>query len=312
MNNALISIIIPTYNRAHLIGETLDSVLAQTYENWECIIVDDGSQDDSEAVILEYAKQNSKFRFYHRPENRPKGANACRNFGLQNAKGDYIVFFDSDDLMTKDHLEVKITAITKNQCDYVITRTQYFNEDNSQIDKYYSGLRDFAITPFNYVSQKINWLTYDICVKSALAKQIDFNEKLQSGQEYNYFCKLVHLSVHAIFVDQVVTLRRAHDTSIRSQLKTKEQKYESNFKKVWHTYLDVKDVANKETRQYLIKKSSTLVFLSKRTFSISIYKLFIYLFKEMGLKSFYLVLYFFSMIFFGKGHFFITKFNENN
>ena len=67
MKQALISIIIPTFNRAHLIGETLDSVLAQTYPNWECIIVDDGSTDTTDEVVGEYVKKDSRFLYHHRP-----------------------------------------------------------------------------------------------------------------------------------------------------------------------------------------------------------------------------------------------------
>lgn len=310
MNNPLVSIIIPTFNRAHLIGETLDSVLVQTYTNWECIIIDDGSTDITEQVVDKYVTKDNRFKFLKRPKNKPKGANSCRNIGLEDATGDYIVFFDSDDLMTPDHLAVKLNVIQQDQSDYIITRTQYFNADNSQIDRYYIGFDDYKIAPFNYVSQKINWLTLDVCLKRELAQAVSFNEQLQSGQEYNYFCKLVHKSVNAVFVDKVVSLRRAHDASIRSQLKTEQQMNESYFKKSWFTYLDVKEYANSETRQFLIKKASSLVFKSGRTFSIPLYKLIFCLFKEVGLKSFYLGLYFFSKRIFGKGDSFLIKFNE--
>ena len=76
----LVSIIIPTYNRAHLIAETLDSIIAQTYTNWECIVVDDGSTDPTDELMETYCKKDSRFQYYHRPKNRPKGANACRNY----------------------------------------------------------------------------------------------------------------------------------------------------------------------------------------------------------------------------------------
>ena len=76
MNLSLISIIIPTYNRAHLISETLDSILAQTYLNWECIVVDDGSTDTTADVMREYIKKNSRFQYHQRPDNRKKGPNS--------------------------------------------------------------------------------------------------------------------------------------------------------------------------------------------------------------------------------------------
>jgi glycosyltransferase involved in cell wall biosynthesis len=308
---SLLSIIIPTFNRAHLIGETLDSIALQTYQNWECIVVDDGSTDNSEEILSNYLKKDNRFKYLKRPQIKPKGANSCRNIGLENAKGNYIVFFDSDDLMTPDHLEIKLSSIIKNNCDYVIARTQYFNDDNSQIDKNYLGFNNYKITPYNYISQKINWLTLDVCLKKELARSVNFNEQLQSGQEYNYYSKLVHKSVNAIFIDKVVSLRRAHDTSIRSQLKSKEQKNESYFNKTWFTYLDIRNQANKQTRQFLIKKAVSLVFLSEQTFSISFKKLFFTTVKEVGFESVYLVLYYISMKIFGKGYYFMSKFNQN-
>ena len=81
----LVSIIIPTFNRAHLIGETLDSILAQTYTHWECLITDDGSTDNSIEIIQEYVTKDTRFKLFTRPANRPKGANACRNIGLEKA-----------------------------------------------------------------------------------------------------------------------------------------------------------------------------------------------------------------------------------
>src|SRR5690606_29562710 len=130
---------------------------------------------------------------------KPKGANACRNIGLENAKGDYIVFFDSDDLMTPNHLEVKKNAIVSSDYDFVITRTKYFNADNAMVDSYYN-FDTFEISAYNYITKKINWLTLDVCIKSNIAKSISFNESLQSSQEYNYYSKLVLISAKAIFI----------------------------------------------------------------------------------------------------------------
>ncbi|WP_372938266.1 glycosyltransferase family 2 protein, partial [Seonamhaeicola sp.] len=90
MSQPLVSIIIPTYNRAHLIGETLDSVLAQTYTHWECIVVDDGSSDHTSQVVATYCKNDARFQYHQRPLDRPKGANACRNYGFELSKGEYI------------------------------------------------------------------------------------------------------------------------------------------------------------------------------------------------------------------------------
>jgi glycosyltransferase involved in cell wall biosynthesis len=295
-----ISIIIPTYNRAHLIGETLDSVLAQTYPHWECLIIDDGSTDNSIEVIQAYTKQDKRMKLFTRPAHRMKGANACRNIGLENAVGEYIVFFDSDDLMTPDHLQVKVDGIRHYACDYVITRTEFFNKEDSRFEKYYR-FDTYEITPHNYVVQHINWLTYDILLKSKLAKLIRFNEKLQSGQEYNYFCKLVYHSIHAVFIDQVVTHRRYHLQSIRGQLEYKD-KNEDLFKVNWLTYLETRKWAETNTRKFLMKRTIECLLFKNTTYGFSFAKIQYYFVKEFGLRALYLSLYFLLFRLTKKGH----------
>jgi glycosyltransferase involved in cell wall biosynthesis len=89
----LVSVIIPTFNRAHLIAETLDSLLAQTFENFEAIVVDDGSRDDTRAVMARYADR--RVQYFHKENG---GLSSARNFGLARARGEFIAFLDSDDL----------------------------------------------------------------------------------------------------------------------------------------------------------------------------------------------------------------------
>lgn len=111
MTKPLVSFIIPTYNRAHLIGETLESVMEQTYQNWECIVVDDGSQDDSEKIINKYQQIDLRIKFYRRPLNLNKGASSCRNFGFKKSCGNFIQYLDSDDLISPHKLSEQILHI---------------------------------------------------------------------------------------------------------------------------------------------------------------------------------------------------------
>jgi glycosyltransferase involved in cell wall biosynthesis len=104
----LISIIVPVYNRADRIGQTLDSLLAQTQRNYEIILVDDGSTDRTAEVIAPYLNAHV---FYYRQENA--GAPAARNYGFERSKGKMIVFFDSDDLMLPSRLEEQQKAMQR-------------------------------------------------------------------------------------------------------------------------------------------------------------------------------------------------------
>ena len=128
MNIPLVSIIIPTYNRAHLLGETLESVLAQTYENWECLIIDDGSIDATDELMDFYCEKDSRIKYYHRPDIRQKGANACRNYGFEMCKGEFIQWFDSDDIIHADKLKIQVAALYNNNYNYSVCQTLVFSE----------------------------------------------------------------------------------------------------------------------------------------------------------------------------------------
>ncbi|MBA7515277.1 Undecaprenyl-phosphate 4-deoxy-4-formamido-L-arabinose transferase [subsurface metagenome] len=105
-----VSVIIPTYNRAHLIGRAVQSVLNQTYQDFEIIVVDDGSMDDTEEVINEFQEQDKRIRYIRYEKN--KGAAAARNTGIKASRGEYIAFQDSDDEWFPEKLNESMRIIT--------------------------------------------------------------------------------------------------------------------------------------------------------------------------------------------------------
>lgn len=104
------SIIIPSFNKAGFISETIDSVLSQSYSNWELIIVDDGSTDNSLEIIENYCTLDKRIHLHQR-ENLPKGGSVCRNLGMKIASGAYIIFLDADDLLSADCLKQRLSSI---------------------------------------------------------------------------------------------------------------------------------------------------------------------------------------------------------
>lgn len=139
----LVSIIIPTYNRADLIGETLDSVLNQTYINWECIIIDDGSTDHSLVVIQKYSNIDSRFKYLSRPNYKKKGPSACRNYGIEKAKGEFVIFLDSDDLLAKTCLEYRIKFASQNpEYDFWIFKMSAFINTVDNIVFIYENIKE--------------------------------------------------------------------------------------------------------------------------------------------------------------------------
>ena len=112
-----VSVIVPTYNRSHLVGETLESIQKQTLSDWECLIVDDGSTDDTQAVAESFASSDGKDRFhYFYQEN--SGAQVARNHGFAKSSGLYIQFLDSDDLIDEIKLERQVEGLEETGADY--------------------------------------------------------------------------------------------------------------------------------------------------------------------------------------------------
>jgi glycosyltransferase involved in cell wall biosynthesis len=212
-----ITIIIPVYNRDKLLHFTLDSIIKQTFTDWECILVDDRSTDESLLVLHEYQKTDPRFKVFLRPEPFRKGANSCRNYGFLHAKGSYIKWFDSDDIMLEKHLEIAHQTIVKNNLDFVVTDTVNFNHENGEIlDKPYNFDRmEAIITPENFAKNKIGWITDDFLGKRKLLEKIKFNENITTdGDEYNFFVRLLHQSNKGVFINKILTHRRIHQNSL--------------------------------------------------------------------------------------------------
>lgn len=128
--SCIISIIIPFYNSEKYIKETLKSIQNQSFINFECILVDDGSTDSSNVIIQDFTRKDSRFKLFLRTENDPKGPSGCRNLGFRKSNGSYIQFFDSDDLMHPKHLEKKINAYLNQETDLVICQLIEFDNDD--------------------------------------------------------------------------------------------------------------------------------------------------------------------------------------
>ena len=129
MSNDLVSIITPSYNTANFVLKTIESVVAQTHTNWEMIIVDDCSTDDSVELINDYIKSNSETRIRLLIHQKNLGAAVSRNFALGEAKGTWIAFLDSDDLWLPEKLEKQIAFMKMNNCNF--SYTNYIEIDSS-------------------------------------------------------------------------------------------------------------------------------------------------------------------------------------
>lgn len=224
MNNPLVSIIIPTYNRAHLIAETLDSVLGQTYENWECIIVDDGSTDDTDEVLGIYVTKDSRFQYHHRPKTRPKGANACRNYGFEFSKGEYINWFDSDDIMMPNFLKEHLLILVNEKVEVSICRFSVFNGKIENV--VYNSKREIkgGEEGFlqDYVSGNLNINTPAVTWSRLTVAKFSYDVTLSRAQELKFiFDILSSQKVKCQLSDDVLVLVRSHEQSITAKFEEK-------------------------------------------------------------------------------------------
>lgn len=135
-NSDLVSIITPTYNCGRFIAETIESVLSQTYTNWEMIIVDDCSTDDTREVVEQFANDH---RIKYHCLERNSGAAVARNTALKMAHGRWIAFLDSDDLWIKTKLESQIKFMLDNNYHFSYTNYEEIDEDGVALGKFVSG-----------------------------------------------------------------------------------------------------------------------------------------------------------------------------
>jgi len=193
------SIVVPTFNRENQILRTINGVIRQRFSSWELIIVDDGSTDNTLDVVRSFSTNDNRVRVISRPPNRPKGANACRNIGIENAKADYIAFLDSDDFWQPAWL------------DHV-----YKFANNRRVDGIYSnGVIDDGHTKRGVSSRQIQseesaldflmssdvfTQTSTFVVKTECAIEVKFDENLQRHQDLDFFIRF-HQKYSWIYLD---------------------------------------------------------------------------------------------------------------
>lgn len=135
----LVSIITPTLECERFISETIKSIIAQTYQNWELLIQNDCSTDDTERIVRSFAEKDTRIRY--ESNSRNLGAAVTRNNALRRAKGRWIAFLDSDDLWLPDKLEKQLRFMTENNYAFSYHEYTEINEDGKQLDVYVSGIR---------------------------------------------------------------------------------------------------------------------------------------------------------------------------
>ena len=202
MKTPLISIIIPVYNRVALIKETLDSVLAQSYPNWECIVVDDGSSDNTWGVLIEYQKKDRRIRICKR-DREPKGAPTCRNIGMDLAEGDYFMFLDSDDLLGRKCIEFRVYH-TQMHPDFsaLIFPTKIFDKEINDSDLFWNKIQTATPDIIRFLNFDMPWHTSGPLWKKEMKETISFDETAKSMQDWEMHIRVLLKSINYVKIEE--------------------------------------------------------------------------------------------------------------
>ena len=249
--NPLITIIIPLYNRGHLIERTMESIKQQTHGNWECIIVDDGSTDNSMIVVQDLIKKDTRFQLYSRPVHKPKGANACRNYGLDLAKGEYINFLDSDDTFYKEKLTYQLAILEGSDYQFSVCQTMVV-DDLTLKEK---GLRSDTIESIrpldDYIIFKCFWTVHPPLYKAAFIKKYQFDESLQQSQEYELTIRILGDNPTFHTSEKVLVNLHAHNDRMSSSVVDHNDKIKSNLKVRFYCFKNLSHRLLPETQDHL-------------------------------------------------------------
>jgi glycosyltransferase involved in cell wall biosynthesis len=211
-----VTIIMATYNRAHFIAETLQSIQKQSFTNWECLIIDDGGNDNTLEIITPIISDDSRFSFHRRTSNYQKGLPGTRNYGLDLAKGEYIIFFDDDDIVHPDNLEFCIKELKNIDVDFCrYIRNVFFDNFDYKFD--YSKEYDTFFIDVNDIAKILkNELPFNSCSvmwKAYCFSENRFEENLLYAEEWVLYSRIISLGFKGISIDKCLFYGRKHSNS---------------------------------------------------------------------------------------------------
>jgi glycosyltransferase involved in cell wall biosynthesis len=189
----MISIIIPVYNQAKKLTNTLESIARQTLNDWELIVVDDGSNDNPEKIFIDFVSKTNRENSFIFLKQKNKGAPAARNHGWQKSQGDFLFFCDADAILQSNALELLLDTLRKN------------TEISYAYPSFYWGHKLFKVGPFN--ADKLKREPYIHTM--ALIKAVDFpkvgwDESIKKFQDWDLWLTMLESGKTGIWLDQIL------------------------------------------------------------------------------------------------------------
>lgn len=232
MRQGLVSIIIPTHNRADVITKTLESIEQQTYSPIEVIVVNDHSSDDTESVVNQYAASHSNIRYITLPPPM-HGACAARNYGFKASGGAYIQWFDDDDLMPSTAMEEKVRAIEEKHADFCCSDILIHDESTGMetVLQVSSFPHDAASMIYQDGLNTQNFML----TREAVQRLGTWNERIERSQDAAYFHRLFLYQLKGVWLPRALTIWNWHEGSISiSSLEIKALTAFEAIQREWH------------------------------------------------------------------------------
>ena len=238
----LFSVVVTSYNYEQYIRQTLESLVAQTYKDFEVIIVDDGSQDNSVNIIKEFTEKYTNFHLYTHENNQNKGLIESLKLGLSKVSSEYVAFLESDDYWSEDYLQEKFDYINKHPKSVcVINDIQIFGNDTcdeyikSQVKYYKNHLNNKNHFEHFYHNNGIATFS-EVLIKSDLIKTLDFKAPIPAWIDW-WLWRQVAIKYPISFLDKVLTYWNRHDNSYISYNEDENNRRRSEFKRLSNTLL---------------------------------------------------------------------------
>jgi glycosyltransferase involved in cell wall biosynthesis len=286
-----VSIIIPTYNRATLLRETLESIIFQTFSSWEAIVVDDNSTDTTQDVVNELIQRSFPIR-YVKNLSGVKGPSSCRNYGFKIAQGSYIIFLDSDDLLAPHCLEKRVEVMVSNPSfDFVVFQCHKFKESQFESNKELWNRWNDTDDLDSFLDQQVLWQTAGpIWRRDSLNKVGGWDQTILFGEDFEYHIRALANDLIYQKINEVDYFWRLPRTDSFSGFEAKKLSFANGA--VSHCFLIILSVLMQtkkvtKPRSYLLEKDArnigikTLLYGGKRMVAL---KAFMKLY-EYGLIS---------------------------
>jgi len=216
----MVSVIVPCFNRDYFLGDTLKSIQEQSYHNWECIIVNDGSNDNTEQVANEYCRKDDRFKYIWQENNGPSIA---RNTGLSLSVGDFVQFLDSDDIIHVDKLKKQIESLQKEDADVLVCGYRLFKGNLRNTFENYLSSQPYILSLEGFLYK---WaVNFAIPIHAGLFRRsfliqnnIKFNESVEACEDYIFWSELALADASFSYQKEKLAFYRVHNESITNDV----------------------------------------------------------------------------------------------